>query len=136
MLLSMQVSEARVVAGSASTLAYARLDIVKFRSIYSAKGPWSLLTWLNHTSFSYIPANRALCDNLSMANSQQIIGGKDTKSLSIPYEEIELVVKEAITRSLGADAIEGGWVGACVRACVCVCLIMVGTPDTHLHCMH
>ena len=97
--------EAAEAAGAVPQVVYAKIDIPRFSSIYSAKGPWALLHSLSDVdahSGGHQP-EPALAANPAQAPAAVTTGQQP----GVALEAITKVVRDAALSILGADSVEG-----------------------------
>lgn len=101
----MQITESRLVAGSVSHMLYARIDVLRFSTIYSAKGRWGLLDGLLLTSQGRAPSPSAndmpVCT--VAATNGSFGSSKETNIAPVGLQQVEQAVKDAASDILGVD---------------------------------
>lgn len=100
-----QVWEAGVAAGSVPQMVYARIDIPRFTSIYSAKGPWALLRSLSAVDARSQSAALPAPSHAAAAQAPAVTAGVQKPAVAL--EAVTKVVRDAALSILGADSIEG-----------------------------
>ena len=105
---SMQAWDAVHVAGGLPQLAYARLDIARFRSIYATRGRWALLDQL-----ASLPADCAAVTQAPAARALGTLGaspgaqGAARRAAVASLGALQEVVCRVAAAVLGPDAAEG-----------------------------
>lgn len=102
----MQVWQASVAAGLLPQMVYARIDIPRFTSINTAKGPWALL----HLLSSIDARSQAAQPDASRSKAPplpQITSSAHALQPAVPLEVVAKAVRDAALSILGPDSLEG-----------------------------
>lgn len=94
-----------MAAGAVPQMVYARIDIPRFTSIYSAKGPWALLRSLSAVDTRSQIASEPGPSRAAAAQAPALAAAAQRPAVAL--EAVMKVVRDAALSILGADSVEG-----------------------------